>query len=171
MKRLSELYETAVNCCEECGIPISDRIESVSVNNKNVKRWGRCTYNRRTETFKIEISYMLMNDDVSDDSAISTLIHELLHTCKNCQDHGSLWKYYASVINNTYGYNVKRANSFAEHGLDDSIAYHYVVKCHKCGQEYKWMRASKKYKLVKIYGRNSGCACGVCGSKELYVEK
>lgn len=40
-----------------------------------------------------------------------TIVHELLHTCEGCFNHGAKWKYYAEVMNNKYGYQITRIYS------------------------------------------------------------
>lgn len=168
MKNVKELVERAIEECEAVGIPIGC-IVSVKVNSRAKSRWGRCK-KISYYSYEIEISSRLLGDDVSDKATMNTVVHEVLHTCADCMNHGALWKKYANIMNRNYGYNIKRCTSCDEKGIERTPSqeeYRFVIKCEKCGHKYYYKREGKVVKLLTRYGKNSGCACGVCGSKNL----
>lgn len=44
----------------------------------------------------------------TDKAITNTLYHELLHTLPGCQNHGRVWKSYATRVKILFGYDVKR---------------------------------------------------------------
>ena len=169
MKSLKKLYNTALTQCYETGIPVSNRIVSVTVNRRVVRRWGQCSYNPITNSYTIEINARLLTDDVPDKSTLNTIVHELIHTCDGCMNHGTLWKYYANKMNQKYGYHVQRTNSSTSLNAEPAPA-NYIVTCTNCGAEYRYMRKGKVVKLLEQRGENSGCRCGVCRSNKLIIK-
>ena len=69
-------------------------------------------------------------------------------------------------MNDAYGYNIKRASSFEEMGLEPSDSdmnnnIKYIIKCRKCGKEYPRQRYTCVMQKINAYRCN-------CGGK-LYV--
>lgn len=122
------------------GVPISDEINSkVVVNYRATTRFGRCTLTAKGYT--IELSDRLKN--APEISCRQTIAHELIHTCRGCMNHGSLFKQYADRMNQAYGYHISRANNCEEMGVDDPRDHaRYVIVCEKCGNEIKRNRRS-----------------------------
>jgi len=58
------------------------------------------------EVFDIQISELFKNceADILDLKAI--IMHELLHTCDGCNNHGELWRKYAALVDSAYHYDV-----------------------------------------------------------------
>ena len=78
-------------------------------------------------------------------------------------NHSSLWKRYASIVNEKYGYNVKRITSSEEKGLEGSessagriMPIKYIAACTSCGRSQGYKRASK----VVTRPQNYRCRCG-----------
>ena len=68
--------------------------------------------------FEIEVSRFLLDEAGCSEKIVKgVLAHEVLHTCRDCYEHGMLWKSYAGQMNKAYGYQIKRVNSFAEMGM------------------------------------------------------
>lgn len=157
-KRLQKLKEEAIKKCKETNIPI-DTTAQVKINTRAKKRYGVCR--KRNGKFIIEISKFLF--DSTDDKIIQTVLHEYLHTCKNCFDHGSQWKRYADILNKKYGYNISRTNSRTDMGLKSLEAndFKYILKCSNpnCDVCIKRMKLTKTIKYYNSY------KCGKCGSK------
>ena len=165
MKNIYRYMERAVNEVYAAGIPIG-KIREVQVNGR-ARRWGRCT-KRPDGTYVIQINACLLMDDVDDMGLMDTLVHEVLHTCDGCMNHGPLWKHYADIMNRKYGYNIKRLNSASEKGLESVRLSRakYIIRCLDCGEVYTYEREGRAVKLIKRYGFNSGCSCR-CGSRRL----
>lgn len=87
---------------------------------------------------------------------METIIHEILHTCDGCMNHGKLWKRYAEIIRIKTGYNVTRTSSFEKFGLERPQTK-YVFVCEDCGQIIRRDRMSKFVKNYHHY------RCGECG--------
>lgn len=157
MKRnLQEYLQKCLAMCDECGIPYG-KIDSI-VEDKAEKRWGQCRH-RNGKTI-IGISYKLIDTTYSetDMGLINTIIHEILHTCPRCGNHGSVWKSYASKIYNRFGYNIKRTSSCEEKGAkENEDKYKYIIKCKDCGCEWKYMRFTK---AVQFPEKFSHTKCG-----------
>ena len=109
----------------------------------------------------INISSRLLQDDVSDDGAKNTIIHELLHTVEGCDNHGLNWQREAEKVNRTYNYKIKRCNSAEEKGVPEIEVTPRTVKhkfvCERCGQIIIRIRESNFTKNYKDY------RCGRCG--------
>ena len=158
-KTLSEL-KSIVRECEgmayEAGID-TGIIAEVRINSRAKKRWGLCT--RLVDgTFAIEISDRLLEDTIEEDALYNTVMHEVLHTSKDCLNHGKLWKEHAETINRIYGLNVKRCTSAEEKNLQETTDEdtNYIVMCPKCGYQWKYIRLTKCVKNPKRYTHN-GC--------------
>lgn len=144
-------------------------VTKVLVNYTANSRWGQCRYNSRTDSYVIEISARLLDEDVPYESGMSTMIHELLHAYKGRMNHTGEWKRYAEYINSQFPiYNIKRTNSSAEMSIDTSnIRYKYRIVCDKCGTESLYMRESRVVKLIKM---GAGCYnCTKCGSSKFSI--
>lgn len=151
---LQEIVEEAKNV----GIPVSRRIlKDVKINPRPKKRFGCCRKEGRD--FQIEISRFVL--DAPEAAVRNVIAHEVLHACKGALNHQDKWKEYAALMNRTYGYAIKRTNSFEELGLPKpedrrTPVYHYIVRCKRCGKEFKRQRASKLTKHPGLYR----CQCG-----------
>lgn len=128
----------------------------VVVNKRATRRFGRCSRVRGKYEFEIEINNALLSVDKK--KAMNTMVHEILHTCDGCMNHGKLWKHYANVMNKKYGYNISRLGSYESAGLERPAAK-YVIECEGCNEQYHRMRKSKIVTHAHLYG------CGKCGGK------
>lgn len=151
MKNLEKLYQ---NCCEMCGnlsIPYA-KDTPISWNGRITKKWG---YSRKHSdgTFSISISSALRESDIPDNALISVILHELLHTCPGCFDHGKQWKKYGKMIKDAYGIKIRTTSD----AYDMGIPQRYYIKCRRC--EIKIPYAIKP--------RNTKRTCPVCKSKRL----
>lgn len=163
MKDLQKFYKLAIEQLDAIGIPYGN-IDKVTINTRAKKRWGQCctTLSSRyweNRIFSINISVELLKDNISDEALMNTIIHEILHTCENCMNHGKDWQYWANYVNDCYScYNIKRTTSFEEKGInrDEVIKYNYLVKCNKCGYEWKKQKRSS----VVTYPSHYHCRCG-----------
>ena len=156
MKDIQKIYSNCKAKLDAIGIETGEVISVVS-NSRATSRWGLCK--RVGSKFIIEISVILLEDDVSDFATESTMLHELLHTCKYCQNHGNEWKNLAARVNAKYGYNIKRTTSYEELGIQKS---NYVedakhkITCKSCGHTIYRKRESNLIKHTERYR----CLCG-----------
>ena len=141
----------------EAGIPVGI-ISSVKINTRAQHRWGLCRM-LADGTFEIEISYKLLQDNVEEEALMNTAMHEVLHTVDGCMNHGKEWKRCAEIINRIYGLNIKRCTSSEEKMITEpEDSYNYIVKCPKCGYEWKYIRMSKCVRNPQRFSHNG---CGV----------
>lgn len=161
MKRnLNKYLGKCLAMCDECNIPYGE-ISNI-VEDKAERRWGQCR--KRYGKFEIGISFKFVDDKwtPTDEGLINTILHEVLHTCEGCMNHGDTWKKYADIIYNKYGIDIKRTSTAEEKSVDidkQLALYKYVLRCKDCGVEYKTMRMSK---VIQNYSRYE---CGVCHGK------
>ncbi len=155
---LNELLTEAEAKLWRLSVPFSPHIErAVKVNSRAKKRLGCCIYSGGRYT--IEISQALLEDE-KEGLLTETLMHELLHTCKGCRNHGEKWKEYARRVNEAYGYNIARTVDTGEKITQlrkESIKY--ILVCEGCGLKIERSRMSKAVKSPWRY------RCGKCGGK------
>lgn len=160
--KLTEAFEIATDMLDYLGIEYGD-IESLEVNTRAKTRWGQCLYNRLTGSFKISVSSRLLEDDEkSEKGLLNTVVHEILHTCEGCQNHGSKWKYLADKVNAEFNLGIKRCNSAAEKGVEDNYQYQrmavkYKLECPECGHIYS------RRKMCFPVKHPEKCGCTLCG--------
>ena len=89
-----------------------------------------------------------------------TLIHELLHTCEGCMDHGNIWRSYAEKMNRHYGYKISRCASeedMNEEMLAETLkTKKYVITCQDCNNKTYYVNNCKTVKNPHFYR----CKCG-----------
>jgi predicted metal-dependent hydrolase len=158
--KLNELFKLAKQQVLDAGIQYGDLRGNIVVNKRAQKFWGRCNTRTNPKTKEsysyIEVAYNLLY--ASDEEIMNTIIHEILHSCEGCQNHGDIWKKYANIMNKKYGYNVKRATSSEEKGLTE-LTYQnakYLLQCDKCGT------IIYKSKMCRIVAHPEYFCCSKC---------
>ena len=162
MKNVDKVFSDCVKICKDLNIPVADCIY-VKINRRAKKRWGLCTLECKDE-YTIEISDRLLDDNISEEATFNTMIHELLHTCPNCMNHGKEWKKWAKVINDNTKYTIKRTTSCEEKGLETVVVLpKYTVACYRCNKNWYYNRAGN---VIKNLNR---CRCPYCNTKSLVL--
>lgn len=163
MRNLNTFAHKAMEQLDAIGIKYG-RIVKFEVNTRAKKRWGQCK--RTPEGYYININSVLLDERNSENGLMETIIHEILHTCNGCMNHGAEWQRLAEEVNRVYGYKVKRTNSAEEKGMDMAlvtdmykIAYKYALECTNCHHVYQYARAGKVVKNPSRY------RCGYCNSQ------
>lgn len=169
-RRESEQYlqEIAQQCkyeLERLHIPIAD-VKEFTINTRAARRWGQCR--REGSDYKININHTLL-DGSHEEGLKATIMHELIHTCPQCMNHGIKWRRYAEQASAATGLKISRTNTPQEKGFSGSempgIKAKYVIRCPSCGMEWKRQKRSKVIKLI------DRCTCGRCGAAGLTVEE
>jgi predicted SprT family Zn-dependent metalloprotease len=169
MKDLHHLYVECLDELDAIGI-VYGNIKSITVNTRAKSRWGLCQKRKVVDLssptsvyeYDISISYRLMEDSVSDVAVKTTIIHEILHTCKNGHGHTGEWQKLANRVNSAYGYNIKRTTSAEEKGLKNiytTPVYKYAVVCTHCGHEYR------RAKMTSVIKNPENYRCSHCKGK------
>ena len=146
MNDLNKCYRDAVMIIREAGI--RDFIEPTSIKWTNLcHAWGRTYWNKDYVT-RITISRKLK--DVPYEGIMSTVIHECLHSCKQCIDdnryervgHTKTWYNYSVLVNHylkAHGYNftIKERSTSQDHYIDDAYIGQevYTSVCTCCGKK------------------------------------
>ena len=137
----------------ELGIPLGKHIApQVEVNTRAQRRLGCCVY--RDGAFTIEVSARILEDS---QLFKVTLLHELLHTCYGCQNHGKRWKAYAQKVGEALGVEITRTVQLE--GQPQRLRQEevkYLLQCQSCGRVIPRKRMSKAVKYPSRYR----CPCG-----------
>lgn len=166
MKNLKVLIQDTKDVLDELNIEYGP-ILNVTINYTAKSRWGRCT--RRYNGYEIEISSILLRDDIEWESAMNTMIHEFLHAHKNRMCHTGEWKRCANLVNREFPqYHISRTSSALAVGLsmqEIESSYKYVIVCDKCGAVNRYHRKSSVVSAILANPKNSGCRCKCGGTK------
>lgn len=156
---LSQLLIEVINEAREVNIPVPFNIyKEVKINRRSRKRFGCC--HKKDNMFQIEISEFIL--EAPKEKIKEALMHEVLHTCDRCFDHGSLWKSYANKVNGIYGYNIRRITSYEYMNVSqpktnkNKEKIKYIIKCESCGA---LIFREKRSKVVTHTDRYR-CKCG-----------
>lgn len=138
----------------EAGITPGKISPNVIINNRAKRRFGRCSrVPFKDYDYEIELNGQLLH--VEEKKALNTLVHEILHSCEGCQNHGPIWKRHARKMNAKFGYDISTTSSYEKMGLEKPKA-RYVVKCQSCGNEIGRQQRSKLITQTNRYK----CTCG-----------
>lgn len=162
MRNLDEIMADCIVELQELGVPIAPPA-AWSVNTR-ARRWGQCCYNSATGDFTINIAETLLLEDNDINGLLSTVYHELIHTCPGCFNHGNEWKRWALFVSQHTGIRVERLASAEEKGVktdwrpQKSHEKRYAVQCTGCGRVYR------REKLCEVVRHPENYRCGACHS-------
>lgn len=163
MKNLLDAYYDCLNLVSKAGINDVGNVETISINRRATSRWGNCrkTIRNGKVVYSIQISHMLLDDGIPKESLYNTIIHEIIHTCPNCMNHGQEWKKRAEAMKKV-GYNIQRGESAEEKGVSKEIERKYIkpkylLKCKGCGLEIGKQRMCEAVRFPQWY------RCSKCG--------
>ena len=152
-KTLDGLLARVIEQARQAGIPVSAYIDpKVRVNYRARSRFGCCV--QKNGRYYIEVAEQLLG--TKEEAVCQVLAHEVLHSCRGCANHGLRWKDYAARMNEQYGYEVARTDTFEKLGLADQRPIRYLVVCRSCGQTMSRMRRSALVEHPERYR----CRCG-----------
>ena len=123
------------------------------------------TSNNTDKTNYIGINKKLMSDSFE---IKKTMVHELIHTIPECNNHGSVFQKYARLINKHYPeYNVSTYYTPDSAEIENiaNIKPKYVVICETCGTKTYFYRKCKTLDII------SRCTCKKCKTSNFKVEK
>lgn len=156
MHNLAKEFDYCLEQVHALGIK-TNPIASITINTRATGRWGQCR--KSGNSYSINISNRLLQDNVPINSLRQTIIHEILHATDNGMQHKNEWKARAETVNRAYGYNVKRTNSATELGVEPinkAVNANYCCACEKCGYKIYRQRTSDFVKHPENY-RHTGC--------------
>lgn len=154
--QIKETVEKSLEICNELNIPYSQHIDSICINNRLSKKWGYCRRYLKQDGeihFNISIAGRLIKDDVKEKKLLSVILHEILHTCPQCFNHGKQWKEYKKQIKKE-----KHIKIYEVASSDDmKVESNYFIKCRNCKIKYAYA----------MRPRNTHGSCSYCGSRKL----
>lgn len=158
MRNLNVIAKECMKMLDDIGVKYGN-VTEFTINTRAHRRWGQCK--RVANGYSINISATLLDESNDVNGLKNTILHELLHTCDGCMNHGTKWKTLASKVNNAYGYNIKRCSDANEKGVenDTRVVYKYEIQCQECGHSYKREKMSKAIQHPEKY------RCGQCHGK------
>lgn len=162
MKDLQKIYTQCKKDIEAAGIKLGP-ITSCTVNTKIRKTLGRCTLHHNTNTFTIEISSRVLNDNISEKTTKSTVYHEILHAMKDGKgmSHTNAWDTAARKVSKMYGVNISRcAGDEEQRDLNNfsPVSYKYIIHCTNPECRCEWKRI-KRSNIVD-HPEQYRCHCG-----------
>lgn len=137
---------------EKAGLPLGEINPIVDIANAT-SFYGQCVF--KNGIYSIRISKYL-----NDENAIrETVAHELCHAHETGRRHGVGWKQRAVIMNREYGYHITRVGGkYVDNDgvLKEKVIVapnkdNYILKCVKCGWEYKTSRLSKSIKHPELF--------------------
>lgn len=162
---LMEVYRQCVKEMKSINMDISPYIVSVEVNYRLTRALGRCIshWDGCPDWYRIEINPCLVESGVEVKALKNTIMHELLHTCPLCMNHGPEWKRRADVVNKLLGYRVQRQTEISRleaQGVKLNMGeWKFAMVCNDCGHMFKRKRWCKTLENSDNY------RCGVCHGK------
>ncbi len=138
-------------------------IDSWRINARAKKRFGQCKNSRGV--FAIEISDRIF--EAGDRAVEEVIMHELLHSCEGCMNHGALWKKYADMANREFGFHISATASDVQYGIDGGMEekeYKYIFRCAECKRTQGYYKKCRTAKI--LLGEEAGYAICRCGSKK-----
>ncbi len=152
-KNLDIMLMQVISQARSLSIPVSGHIDPhVVVNTRARTRFGCCRSAKGRHT--IEVSAALLSAE--EQSIRQVLAHEVLHTCPGCADHGKRWQHWAALMNNAFGYDIRRAHTPEALGVEDARTVRYLVVCRQCGKSIARMKRSSLVEHPERYR----CKCG-----------
>lgn len=167
MKNYMAMFNEALEIVHGLGIE-TGVIVSVDLNYRAKNRLGQCKRNNFLNTYELNFNYLIFNDNANEDVVMSTIIHEILHTCDGGMTHKGEWKRLANIVNANTKYNITRCTSYESLGIENPIKdkkHNYVFVCEDCGQVFIRERASKFTRNYHNY------RCGKCGGELRFDSK
>lgn len=151
-----ELTNLLVECIYEAQKVIPVKISKINLNVKvgaYKSRLGECSKDWRNNTFQISLSKYLLECDTQ--LIKEVLLHEIIHTCDGCFNHGKLFQAYVRTINNFYSYNIATIrNNNKQFG--EKIQRKYKLTCTKCGTVFYRDRLTQKYREFLKHSIDNG---------------
>ena len=161
MRNLNTVAKECMTELDNIGIHYG-KVVRFEINTRAKKRWGQCK--KTAQGYIININVDLLDERNDINGLKNTIIHELLHTCKGCMNHGSEWKRLADKVNRHYGYGVTRCSNADEKGVNyrrETVRraqpeYKYAIRCECCGHIYKRSKLTKTIQHPENYRCKGG---------------
>lgn len=154
----NQLLKKAIEQVEEAGIKPGNINPIVEINDSAKSRFGLCTKSNkpnRKYDYEIQLNKSLLS--AKEKAVMEVLVHEVLHSCEGCMNHGKTWKLYVSIMNQKFGYNISRCSSYEKLGIEsEKVDSKYIIECVKCKRKVYRNRKSKFTDNLNQYICNCG---------------
>lgn len=166
MKDLQSMYEEVKVDLRRNEIPFKEGV-SISLNNRFIRKLGVTTRSQGKYKIQIQGTYFEYGKDID---VRSTIAHELIHTTEKGFNHGTWFKYYASILNKTGKYKVvvrAKGSEMCEE-VNNKLDYRgslYTVTCSSCDGRWNYGRMCNTLKYIKMYN------CPYCKTQTLSYVK
>lgn len=142
-KKFKDIIKDCEKMMDECGFELPS-IE-FKLNGRFTSTLGRCM--RLTDNeYIIEISKKYAQGCIETGNIRKleqTVLHEMAHALPFGHTHGKVWKIYADIINDKFGYEIARLdsvpNEIREYWIKDGVR----ICCDKCKKDNLTKRSSK----------------------------
>ena len=158
MRNLTVSANKCMKMLDEINIPYK-KPNKWRVSKRMTRAFGQYSISKH----EIAITERLLDERLPVKMLENTIIHELIHTCDGCYNHGSKFQAYGRKVNKELGYNISTYVSKEESMVMDNVykpkERRYKVICPTCEQEFSYKVRSKVYQHPELY------ICGVCGTR------
>lgn len=155
--KLNAMFNKALKIADECGLKYGT-ITEIKINSRLTRTLGVCNPGPN-ETYWIEVNKNVL-EKCNDDFIMETILHEIVHTCPGCWNHGKEFKETGMQITRKYPQFKITRTANAQAACADGIRFNpkekYVLKCEKCKREFSYSRMTKAVKYPWAYR----CKCG-----------
>ena len=105
---INQVFISNVEKCLSWKIPISNNIVLNSTLVDSDSFYAVTTYDETKDIYTISISELIWKEYPRRTKFALTqiLFHELIHTCPDCFNHGTLWKYWAKWLNAEHRFKI-----------------------------------------------------------------
>lgn len=174
---LDKLLSDARQICRDSSVPISESIcpkvyliDSHRTLGECCSKKGRPKSLPKDYDFVIRISSHCL--EFKRPRLLNTMLHELLHSCPDCLNHGPKWREYAAILKARYGVNITRLAHLNEderkilhkgYIRKRITSYRFTLTCPGCGHEWHYKKASRAVKL------HDKCECPICKTEGLQL--
>lgn len=152
---------------------IPSEVDDIQWNHRYTRKLGSTTRKRKVDSMSyryiLQFNYKYFH--VEEASQLhDTIIHECIHLCYNCFDHGETFKKWANHFNQNFGTNIGRVNKKAEQyqAVLSQSKKNYEIYCNDCGR-YLTTYHRVTQKVLSIARKDSRYSCPYCRTHNMRV--
>lgn len=140
-----------------------------------LKRFGYCL-RKKQGNYEIQINYHFAR--ICDKEKIrNTIMHELIHSLKDCMCHTGKWHVVCNRINHEYGYDLTRTSYYPEYTNfrnkvkpTTRLSKKYLITCVHCGHTWNYSKQSKLIKELMNVPNSTRYSCPYCKHKNFNLK-
>jgi len=150
MRNLTVSANKCMKMLDEINIPYK-KPNKWRVSKRMTRAFGQYSISKH----EIAITERLLDERLPIEMLENTIIHELIHTCDGCYNHGSKFQAYGRKVNRELGYNISTYVAKDEVKAMQEIYKPkdrpYIVYCPSCKTEFTYAIKSKVWKHPEMY--------------------